>query len=298
MEPEIYHQPVLVKEVIEGLVIDADGFYIDCTLGEGGQAAAILSRLSPQGSLLGIDRDPEVLDVARRRLSSFSSRVHLVPSDYRRLTEIIAEGGYPSPSGILFDLGLSSFQLSQPERGFSFSLEGPLDMRFNREEGVTACELVNRLTEGELLDLIRKYGEEPAARRIARAIVSYRRRKPIETTVELSRIIVEVVKRKRWRIHPATRTFQALRIAVNEELLALDDVLAKAIMLLKKGGRVVVISFHSIEDRIVKEVFRRLAKVEPPLIRLLNKKVIRPGSDEVKANPRARSARMRVAERL
>lgn len=298
MEPEVYHKPVLVKEVVEQLVVDPDGFYIDCTVGEGGHSLAILARLSERGRLLGIDRDPEVIEVARGRLSSFSSRVRLLSSDYRRLPEILKEGGYPPPSGILFDLGLSSFQLFKPERGFSFSLPGPLDMRFDRSSGMSASELVNRLSEGELEGIIREYGEEREARRIARAIVRARRKKKIEETTELAGIIVDAMRRKRWRIHPATRTFQALRIAVNEELTGLDEVLEQAVRLLKRGGRLVVIAFHSLEDRVVKRVMRRLSKLDPPLLRLVNKKVIRPGRDEVRENPRARSARMRVGERL
>ncbi len=308
------HEPVLLREVLECLNCRPGCFYVDGTVGLGGHAEAILDASSPDGRLLGVDRDPEVLDLARQRLSRFGDRVRLVHENFRNLPLILNELGIATADGILLDIGLSSFQLSRPERGFSFQSDGPLDMRMDNSRGVTAEELVNRLGERELADLIWRLGEEPASRRIARMIVRERSEQPIRSTCHLA----ELVRRSRGgghgRIkhhHPATRTFQALRIAVNEELESLQGILRDAVSLLAPGGRMAVISFHSLEDRMVKNSFRSWAGYpledgigpEGPAcgeirVRLVSRKALKPGEEEIAANPRSRSARLRVVERL
>lgn len=302
------HIPVLLREVLDGLKVQPGGRYIDATVGGGGHAAAILERSAPDGRLLGIDRDPEVLERARERLRPFGERVVLAHGSYAELRRLAVRHDFLEVDGILFDLGLSSWQLSDPHRGFSFQIEGPLDMRYDPGQGIPASEIVNRWPEKELAALIRRYGEERYARRIARAIVRHR---PIWTTTELAALIARMVGRGRDDLHPATRTFLALRIAVNDELSALEQALPQAVSLLKPGGRLVVIAFHSLEDRIVKTFFQREARdcLCPPQVpvctcghratlRLITRKPIRPSEEEVRVNPRARSARLRIAERL
>ncbi|MCD6518413.1 MAG: 16S rRNA (cytosine(1402)-N(4))-methyltransferase RsmH [Anaerolineae bacterium] len=301
------HIPVLYQEVLYWLAPQAGQAYIDATVGLGGHAEGILERSSPDGRLLAIDVDPQALKRACQRLERFEGRVVFVEGHFAQLTKIARRSGFSSVAGILLDLGVSSLQLADPARGFSFQQDGPLDMRMGPEMPLTAEEIVNTWPEGELARLLWEYGEERFARRIARAICAER---PLHTTRELADLVARVVKR-RGRIHPATRTFQALRIAVNEELRSLEQVLPQAVELLAPGGRLVVISFHSLEDRIVKRFIQQESRdcICPPklpqcvcghvaTLRPLVKKPIRPSPKEIAFNPRSRSARMRVAERL
>jgi 16S rRNA (cytosine1402-N4)-methyltransferase len=285
------HTPVLLAETLELLDVRPGGFYVDGTLGLGGHAREILRRSAPHGRLLGLDRDAETLERARAALAPFGERVRLGHADFRELPELLAG---EQPDGILLDLGVSSLQLDSPERGFSFRHEGPLDMRLDRSHGPSAAELVNRLPERELADLIHRYGEERAARRVARAIVAARARRRLTTTLELAELVRGAVGRGRPGLHPATRTFQALRIGVNRELEGLERALGAAARLLAPGGRLAVIAFHSLEDRQVKQAFRSLRGEG---FQLLTRKPLRPGLAELGANPRARSARLRALAR-
>ena len=289
------HVPVLREEVLALLQPGPGGRYLDATVGLGGHAEAILQASAPGGTLLGIDRDGEALELARQRLAPFGPRVTLVRGRYEELADLPGIGqGF---DGILFDLGSSWLQLDSAERGFSFGREGPLDMRMDRSTGQTAADLVNRLSERDLADLIFRWGEERWSRRIARAIVEARRRAPIRTTTELASLAAGVIPRRAWprHIHPATRTFQALRIAVNDELAGLGPALEKAVTLLRPGARAAAISFHSLEDRIVKQTWRGLEV--SARARVLTKRPITPGETEVASNPRARSAKLRAVER-
>jgi 16S rRNA (cytosine1402-N4)-methyltransferase len=301
------HIPVLYQEVLRGLQIKPGGRYIDGTLGGGGHAAGILEKSSPAGQFLGIDADPTAIAISAERLVEYGPRVTLVNANFARLAEIASQCGFRPTDGILLDLGLSSLQLNSGERGFSFQLEGPLDMRFNPHEGKPASELVNGLSIPELADILHRYGEERRAQRIARAIVAAR---PVHTTYQLAEVVASAVGR-RGRIHPATRTFQALRIAVNDELSALSRALPQAVDLLAPQGRLVVISYHSLEDRLVKRFYRQESQdcICPPevlicrcdhraVLETLTKKPIKASELELEANPRCRSARLRVAARL
>jgi len=290
------HVPVLVAEVVAILQPRPGGSYLDATVGLGGHAEAILRASEPTGTLLGIDRDAEALALAGRRLASFDRRVNLLRGRYETLADLVGAGR--QFDGILFDLGASSLQLDTATRGFSFGREGALDMRMDRSTGETAADLVGRLSERELADLIFRWGEDRWSRRIARAVVEARRRSPIQTTATLAEVVARAIPRAAWprHIHPATRTFQALRIAVNDELTGLDPVLEEAAGLLRPGGRIATISFHSLEDRIVKQVWRRLEAAGG--MRILTKRPITPGEAETAANPRARSAKLRALERL
>lgn len=302
------HQPVLYQEVIHALQPRSGGFYVDGTLGAGGHAAGILEASSPDGKLLGLDLDPAALELARERLARFQDRAILRQGSYSEIKEHLNNLKLDKVDGLLLDLGLSSMQLDTPERGFSFRFEGPLDMRFDPGQLVTAGDLVNNLPEKDLADLIYRYGEEKQSRKIARVIAANR---PIETTTELADLIQGEIGQTRSGIHPATRTFQALRIAVNQELENLRQVLQDGLDILKEGGRLAVISFHSLEDRMVKEVFRRESQdcVCPPelpicacdhkaKIREISRRPIRPDEQEIKTNPRSRSAKLRAAEKL
>ena len=293
---------MLLDEALALLEVRAGGYYVDGTVGLGGHAIEILRRSAPSGQLLGLDRDAEALAEAGRRLLEFGERVRLVQARYQELPALL---GPVRPDGVLLDLGVSSLQLDDPERGFSFRGEGPLDMRMDREAGETAASVVNRMPEPELADLIYRYGEERASRRIARAIVAARRRSPLRTTSELADLVRRAVggPRRRGsargrprgaRLDPATRTFQALRIHVNRELEGLSETLSALAQGLAAGGRLVVISFHSLEDREVKQTFRALAGQG---FRLLTRKPVRPGGTELATNPRARSARLRALAR-
>jgi len=303
----LLHTPVLLDEVLEGLEIRPGGRYIDCTVGTGGHARAILERSDPDGELLGIDLDLAAIVVAERQLSSFGKRVTLVHDSFAQLRAIASAEGFIPADGVLLDLGLSSLQLESAERGFSFQRDGPLDMRMDRDGDITAAHLVNELDGAELAEIIAKHGEEVKARAIARAIV---RSRPLGTTLELANVVARAVGRSR-RLHPATRTFQALRIAVNEELEALSTVLPPIPAILAKGGRVAIISFHSLEDRLVKDFMVRESRdcLCPPEIvvctcghkrtlQILTKKPVRPSANEVAQNPRSRSAKLRVAIRV
>jgi 16S rRNA (cytosine1402-N4)-methyltransferase len=297
------HIPVLVGEVVLALRPQANGVYVDATLGEGGHAEALLRASVPSGRVIGIDRDAEVLRIARQRLTVFGSRVDIVHGHAAQLRSILETLEVPQVDGILLDLGVSSYQLETAERGFSFAREGPLDMRMDRRVEPTAATLVNTLGEGELANLIRRYGEEHWARRIARAIVRARRRAPLRTIQDLAAIITQVIPSgaRPLRIHPATRTFQALRIAVNQELSALEGSLKVAIACLRSGGRLCVIAYHSLEDRIVKRTFQAYATSQEnslPQVRLLTKKPVTSTLTERQINPRARSAKLRVLERV
>ncbi|MBZ0166372.1 MAG: 16S rRNA (cytosine(1402)-N(4))-methyltransferase RsmH, partial [Candidatus Omnitrophica bacterium] len=257
-----------------------------------------LKRIEPKGLLIGLDRDENSLHRAEKNLSGYSHQCRLIHRDFRDVDQVLADLNIPAVDGILLDLGISSFQLDNPKRGFSLRNSGPLDMRMDQQGAVSAYDLVNSLTEKEIADIIKDYGEERWARRIARGIVSERSKQPIENTEDLTRIILKAVpnKAKPQRIHPATRTFQALRIAVNRELETLEAVIDKSITLLKPGGRMGIISFHSLEDRIVKTKFKLLEKAN--LVTCLVKKPLRPTEGEIQKNPRSRSARFRIIERI
>jgi 16S rRNA (cytosine1402-N4)-methyltransferase len=287
----MFHEPVMVEEVCRFL-LQGEGVYVDATVGGGGHARALLERLGESSLLVGIDRDEEALREARERLKPFAMRVHLLHGRFSRLSELLFSLGLKRVRGILFDLGVSSWQLEESRRGFSFEREGPLDMRMDTSQKHTAFDLIHTLSEKELTTMLRELGEEKYAHRIARVIVHHRKQKPITTTTELSSIVAQVVPGK-GKIHPATRTFMALRIAVNEELEELSRALPQVPSLLEAGGRVVVLSYHSLEDRVVKSFFRGC-----PELRVLTKKPLMPLPEEIKRNPRARSARMRVAERI
>lgn len=302
------HRPVLYKEIIHALQPHSPGRYVDGTVGAGGHARGILEACAPDGRLLGLDLDPQALALARETLAPYGGRVRLVQASYVTLAHQLTALGWQAVDGVLLDLGVSSMQFDTPERGFSFVQDGPLDMRFGPQALHSAEDLVNDLSQDELADLIFRYGEEREARRIARAIVSAR---PLHTTRELAAVIEKASPRRGGRLHPATRTFQALRIAVNEELAAVEKVLPQAAAGLGSGGRLAVISFHSLEDRIVKDFIRRESKdlVNPPYERIyevermatlkdLTRKPITPAADEIEANPRARSAKLRVAEKM
>lgn len=305
------HIPVLLEETTALLAPERGGLFVDCTLGLGGHSAALLEA-SPKARVIGIDRDPEALRLAESRLQPFAERMRLLPGEFSRLEQLLEAAQVDRVDGILADLGVSSLQLETAERGFSFRLEGPLDMRMGPGE-LTAGEVVNRYGEADLERIFRDYGEERQARRIARAIVARRDEQAIQTTLDLRQVVHRVLGRpprhKRRRIDPATRVFQAIRIEVNKELAGLESLLDQAVRLLRRDGRLVVISYHSLEDRIVKNKLRDLARgevdqitgrprSETQVIEVLTKRPVRPGEVEIAANPRARSARLRAARRL
>ena len=302
------HQPVLYQEIIHALQPHSGGRYVDGTLGAGGHARGIVEACAPDGQLLGLDVDPQALAIARKTLAPYEPRIHLAQASYVTLSAQLQQLGWDAVDGIVLDLGASSMQFDTPERGFSFLQDAPLDMRFGPHAPQTAADLVNKLTERELADLIYQYGEDRDSRKIARAIVDKR---PIHTTRELVAAIESVSPRRGDRVHPATRTFQALRIAVNEELASIEAVLPQAVTSLRSGGRLAVISFHSLEDRLVKDFFREQGRAlkNPPYERIyeverdailkeVNRKPILPSEEETKNNPRARSAKLRIAEKL
>ncbi len=308
------HQPVLYKEIIHALRPKSGGRYVDGTLGAGGHAAGLLAASQPDGLLLGLDVDPQALELARQTLAPFGERACIKRASYATLLEQLALLGWETVDGILLDLGASSMQFDTPERGFSFLQDGPLDMRFDPSRPLTAAQIVNEWPERDLADLIYRYGEDPAARRIARAIVAAR---PVRGTRHLAAVIEkarprrDALRRAQGGVHhPATQTFQALRIAVNGELEALEKVLPLAVQALAPGGRLAVLSFHSLEDRLVKEFFRRESRdcLCPPrqpvctcghqaTIVEITRRPITPSEEEIQQNPRARSAKLRVAEK-
>lgn len=288
------HIPVLLNEVLEYLEIKPDGIYVDCTLGEGGHAEAILQK---GGKIIGIEQDEEILNLAKTRLNKYKEKIIFVHDNFKSISGYInfltpVSGGQERVDGILYDLGLSSFHFESKTRGFSFRYDAELDMRLDIRNEVKAKDLINFLSTKELAQIILKYGEEHRAKEIANAIV---KKRPIMTTFELIRTIEPIISGYK-RIHPATKVFQALRIAVNHELEVLDKSLDEAISLLKKGARLLVISYHSLEDRLVKHKFRKWALEE--LVKIITKKPIRPTLQEVKDNPRARSAKLRVMEKI
>ena len=288
MSQSTYHEPVMADRVVEGLAVHPGGAYIDCTVGDGGHATAILDAAAPSGRLLGIDADPEATAAARDRLKPYGAAAKVVDGNFMVLESLAAAHGFVPADGVLFDLGLSSRQVDAEDRGFSFRRPGPLDMRLTPGEGPTAADLVNGLDETELADLIYRFGEEPRSRRIARGIVAAR---PITDAVVLAETVRRTSGYARGRTHPATRTFQALRIAVNHEMDSLEAGLEQAPRVLGPGGRLVVIAYHSLEDRRVK----RFMNAGP--LRPLSKKVTKPSADELQRNRRSRSAHLRVAER-
>jgi 16S rRNA (cytosine1402-N4)-methyltransferase len=293
--PTPYHLPVLLAGVLEGLAPRPGGRYIDGTLGGGGHAAALLEASRPDGRLLGIDADQDALIASRARLEPFGKRAQIVHGNFRTIGAIAEAHGLVRVDGVLLDLGVSSHQLDSPSRGFSFQGDAPLDMRLDQSEGPTAADLIQELPEGELADLIFRYGEERGSRRVARFIGEARRRGRITSTGELAAVVARALGGRHGRIHPATRTFQALRIAVNDELGSLEAALPQAVGLLAPGGRLAVISFHSLEDRIVKLFFR--AEAAQGRLQILTKKPIEATEEEARSNPRSRSAKLRVAER-
>ncbi len=309
------HEPVLLVQVLDGLQVKPGGRYVDATVGSGGHAQAILDQSDPGGFLLGIDRDREALARAQQRLrqrrSARNTFCRLVHANFADLDRVASENGLSQVDGILFDLGVSTEQLEDPERGFSFQRAGPLDMRMDRHESRTAADALRELSEEELEKVIRDYGEEQQARAIARAIVRERARRPILTTTDLAGVVRKVIRRHGARRHPATRTFQALRIWVNRELEHLETGLEAALRILAPGGRLAIMTFHSLEDRVVKHFARRhlgfweslpaggrMQRLVPPPLRLVVPKPVRPGDDELRRNPRARSAKLRILERL
>lgn len=295
---EVIHVPVLVEEVLVGLMIKKSGTYVDGTLGPGGHAEAILRKTGGDCTLIGIDRDSEAVGQAKKRLKNYS--VHFVRDNFSNMESVVRGLGYREVDGVLLDLGVSSFQLKAEGRGFSFLKDEPLDMRMDSREGLTAGKIVNKYPEKELSDILWRYGEERFCRRIAREIVRTREKQPIMTCRDLAMLIERVVKKKRkmyfpGRIHPATRTFQALRIEVNRELSELTLAVRAGVNILKAGGRICIISYHSLEDRIVKHSYREMAK--NGLINIITKKPQLPRKEEKDLNPSSRSAKLRIAER-
>jgi 16S rRNA (cytosine1402-N4)-methyltransferase len=308
-----HHVTVLRDEAVAGLNIRPGGIYVDCTLGGAGHSSLIASQLTEGGRLIAIDQDDWALDNARERLSAYMDRVTLVKSNFRHIKDIVSDLGLDGVDGVLFDLGVSSPQLDEGERGFSYNADAPLDMRMDQQAALTAYDIINEWDEEEIAKVIWEYGEEKFSRRIARQIVQYRAKQPVQTTGELVELIKEGIPAaaRRTGPHPAKRTFQAIRIAVNDELNAFKEAVADAISVLRPEGRVSVITFHSLEDRICKQVYQELSKgcTCPPAfpicacgnkatVKVITRKPILPSAEELEANPRARSAKLRVAEKL
>lgn len=310
---EFHHVPVLLKATIDMLSPKPGGTYVDCTIGGAGHAVEIVKKIGPEGRLIGIDRDRDALQAANRKLEGYHAQCILIQGNFMRLESLLLQEGITNVDGFLFDLGVSSYQLDHGERGFSYQEDAPLDMRMDRTETRTAADLVNELSQEELAKLIWEYGEERWSHRIAEFIVNARKERPITTTGQLVNIIKAAIPARARRVgpHPAKRTFQALRIAINNELNGLKHALQKAIDFLVPAGRICVISFHSLEDRIVKHTFQEEAcpcKCPPHLpvctcgrqarIKIITRKPIIPQPEEVNQNPRARSAKLRVAEKI
>jgi 16S rRNA (cytosine1402-N4)-methyltransferase len=306
------HRPVLLKETLKFLVPERGGLFVDCTVGLGGHSEAIL-KSSERTRVIGLDLDPAALAYSRQRLASFGDRFHVYQANFREVADVLGQAGETDPNGILVDLGVSSLQFDSPERGFSFRFDAPLDMRMDPTSGMTAADLLQQLPESEIARIIFEFGEERHSRRIARRLVERREQgKPITTTKELADLVLAAVGGgKRQQIHPATRTFQALRIAVNNELEGLGDFVEQAVDLLAPDGRFVGISFHSLEDRILKQELRRLSghcQCPPRLpvcscgkrevVEILTRRPVAPSAREVAENPRARSAKLRAARKL
>ncbi len=298
MTEKTVHISVMKEEVLKYLNLQSGDCIVDCTIGTGGHTLSILGAIGPQGHLVGIDRDEDSLKIAQEKSKEFSGRLNFIQNDFRHIDDILKSLEIREVDGILFDLGISSFQLENPERGFSFKSDGPLDMRMDKHSFISAYDLVNSLSEREISSILKNFGEERWHNRIASYLVKERAKKPIESTFDLTNTVLKAIPHRyqNERIHPATRTFQAFRIAVNRELEALEIALDKCMDYLKNGGRLCVISFHSLEDRIVKQKFRYFAKEGQ--VKLLTKKPLRPSSEETGQNHRSRSARLRVAERI
>jgi 16S rRNA (cytosine1402-N4)-methyltransferase len=293
MEREIYHPPVLLKESLDYLKADKGGIFVDATLGGGGHTEAIL-RANPKNRVIGIDRDEEAIERALKRLEPFGDRVSIYHANFSQIGKVLEVEGMDRVDGILFDLGVSHFHL-RGERGFTVWKEQPLDMRMDRRQKLTAKDVVNRLSERELSELIFKYGEERFARKIAREIVRRRKKKEIETTKELADIVESVIPKKLWagrKKHPAVKTFQAIRIYVNREFEEIERGIPEAAEFVKPGGRIVVITFHSLEDRLVKNILKNLEN-----FKVVTKKPVQPTEEEVWENPASRSAKLRAVER-
>ncbi len=293
------HVAVMASEVVRYLSPREGGIFVDATLGLGGHAKGILELIGKDGKLIGIDRDTGAINLAKARLSDYIAQCEFVHDDFRNIDKILDRFKIDKIDGILFDLGISSLQIDSPQRGFSFKEDGPLDMRMDREGHISAYDLINSLSEKEISNILKDFGQERWHNRIARRLVTERKFKPIETTGELARIVLKSIpfrRKGRKRIHPATRTFQAFRIAVNRELESLEIGLINCIDRLRVSGRIVVISFHSLEDRIVKQSFKAFEKAGKG--KIIVKKPLRPSEQEVTHNPRARSARLRVFERI
>ncbi|MFH1360078.1 MAG: 16S rRNA (cytosine(1402)-N(4))-methyltransferase RsmH [Candidatus Omnitrophota bacterium] len=292
------HIPVMLKEVLDYLDPKPGDCLVDGTMGTGGHALEILKRIGSKGCLIGIDRDLDSLTIAQERLKEFSGSCHFVHQDFRQIDNILQDFGIENVNGMLFDLGISSYQLSNPVRGFSLQADGPLDMRMDQNSYISAYDLVNSLSEKEIALILKAFGQERWSYRIAHYLVAQRARSPIASTQELTNSVLKAIPhaQRHQRIHPATRTFQAFRIAVNRELEALEIALDKCFVYLKKGARLCVISFHSLEDRIVKEKFRTLSRAHQA--KLITKKPLRATEEEISENPRSRSARLRVIERI
>ena len=304
-----YHKPVLFDEVIENIVTNEEGVYLDCTLGGAGHTQGILENTSEKAVVIAIDQDDDAIEFAGKKLESYKERIKIFKDNFKNLDTVLYMAGYEKVSGILMDIGVSSYQLDDPERGFSYKYEAKLDMRMNKNAKISAYEVINEFSEQEIADILYKYGEEPKSRRIARKITEARKEKKIETTTELADIVIRAIGKSMKR-HPAKRTFQAVRMYVNQELEVLEEALEKAVELLEDRGRLLVITFHSLEDRIVKNKFREFEKPCkcPPNIpicvcgkeslgKVITKKPIVAGELELNDNSRAHSAKLRVFER-
>jgi len=309
MKPE--HIPVMAREAIDYLITGNGGTYIDCTVGMGGHAARILEATSPNGYLIGIDIDPQAIAMAKENLKLYEGRFSMIHGNFAHLDQILMQQGISEVDGVLMDLGASSLQLDTPERGFSFMHSGPLDMRMNQSSGQPVSYDLNRKDADELAKIIREFGEERWAKRIAANVVKFRSRSPLTTTKQLAEIVEKSIPRSSGRIHPATRVFQSLRIYKNRELANLKTGLEQAVLVLKPGARISVISFHSLEDRIVKHSFRAMERGcicpprtpvcvcgRKPTLRVLTKRPVTPQESEIETNPRCRSAKLRAAERI
>jgi len=289
------HIPVLLNEVLDLLCIKPEGIYIDCTIGEGGHSEAILNVIHPKGSLIGIDCDKSVLEITGRRLGKFTGSFKLVHDNFSNITDICSQLNIKAVDGIIFDVGMSSYQIDNPERGFSFNKNGPLDMRMDLSSNLTAQRLINNLSYDELTEIFFKYGEERYSKRIASRIITEREKGSIQTTDELVTVIKKAIPLRRYRMHPATKVFQALRIAVNNELEDLSAAITHGFGLLKKEGRMCIISFHSLEDRIAKNKFREFKMNEQA--KIITKKPLTPTKEEIDRNIRSRSAKLRISEK-
>jgi len=294
------HIPVMLGEVIDYLKLAPGQIIVDATLGTGGHAQEILKRITPAGRLIGIDRDMDSLDICRQRLSEFKDSFELVHANFVDLDQVLQKLGIEKIDGIIFDLGISTYQLKNAERGFSFQEEGPLDMRLDKSSYISAYDLVNSLNENEISHMLWNFGQERWHSRIARLLVQERKNQPISTTKQLADLVIRAIpykyRKSYYRIHPATRTFQAVRIAVNRELEILESAIKKAIAILKKQARICVISFHSLEDRVIKHTFRALKS--QGLIEIITAKPLTPSQGEIQANPSSRSSKFRVAQRI